>query len=201
MAETPHSPSSLERRVLDVGAIRALGHPLRIAILDILTTHGAQTATSLSEQLGESSGSTSYHLRALARLDLIREVEGRGTGRERWWEAPRGALTIGDDATLRTPAGLAATQLTVTELYRQRNERFMRELEAGMRKPPEEWSAHLTFAQLRLTKQQYDDLVATVQGAIDDAAERFRAQEIGDGVDAYSVRLDVMPVTTNREGR
>ena len=65
-------------RVLDAGALRALAHPLRVKIYDILSQYGPQTASSLAERLGESSGSTSYHLRALAKHDLIRECDARG---------------------------------------------------------------------------------------------------------------------------
>ena len=63
-----------EDRVLDTGALRALAHPLRVQIYDILSQYGPQTASSLAERLGESSGSTSYHLRALAKHDLIRSA-------------------------------------------------------------------------------------------------------------------------------
>ena len=83
-----------EMRVLDAGALRALAHPLRVEIYDILSQYGPQTASSLAARLGESSGSTSYHLRALAKHDLIREAEGRGSGRERWWERPPGSVTF-----------------------------------------------------------------------------------------------------------
>jgi len=69
-----------EDRVLDTGALRALAHPLRVRIYDILSQYGPQTASSLAELLGESSGSTSYHLRALAKHDLIQELDDRGTG-------------------------------------------------------------------------------------------------------------------------
>jgi DNA-binding transcriptional ArsR family regulator len=41
----------------------------------------------LSERLGESSGLTSYHLRALASAGLVEEVPDRGNGRDRWWRA------------------------------------------------------------------------------------------------------------------
>ena len=49
------SAHSRESRVLDAGALRALAHPLRIEIYDILSQYGAQTASSLAERLGESS--------------------------------------------------------------------------------------------------------------------------------------------------
>src|SRR3954453_5944861 len=83
-----------EDRILDSGALRALAHPLRVRIYDILSQYGPQTASSLAERLGESSGSTSYHLRALAKHDLIREATDRGTGRERWWKRPAGGVSF-----------------------------------------------------------------------------------------------------------
>ena len=50
-------------RRLDSGALKALAHPLRVRIFDLLSAHGPQTASSLASMLGETSGSTSYHLR------------------------------------------------------------------------------------------------------------------------------------------
>ena len=38
-------------------------------------------------RLGESSGSTSYHLRRLAAFGFVEEVPGQSPGRERWWRA------------------------------------------------------------------------------------------------------------------
>jgi hypothetical protein len=37
--------------------------------------------------MGESSGLTSYHLRALASAGLVEELPDRGNGRDRWWRA------------------------------------------------------------------------------------------------------------------
>src|SRR5690606_30765054 len=92
---------------------------------DILSQYGPHTATMLADRMGESSGSTSYHLRALAKHDLIREVAGKGTGRERWWERPRGAVTLTSPEVVKTPAGLAASQIVVSEFFRRRHEQLM----------------------------------------------------------------------------
>ena len=77
-------------RTIDVNALKALSHPLRMQLLNALSQFGPQTASALASRLGESSGSTSYHLRQLAKHELVREVEGRGSARERWWERPPG---------------------------------------------------------------------------------------------------------------
>ena len=73
--------------VSDVRALRALAHPLRNRLLALLRLHGPSTATLLGARVGESSGSTSYHLRQLAAHGFVEEVPDRGTGRERWWRA------------------------------------------------------------------------------------------------------------------
>src|SRR5437016_11157110 len=64
--------------------MRALAHPVRMRILERLA-QSPSTATHLAREIGESTGSTSYHLRALAKVDLIEEDTARGSGRERWW--------------------------------------------------------------------------------------------------------------------
>ena len=46
---------------------------------------GPATASMLARDLGESSGATSYHLRALEAAELVIEDLSRRKGRERWW--------------------------------------------------------------------------------------------------------------------
>src|SRR3954468_12521712 len=81
---TPLEPAV---QVTDVRALRALAHPLRSRLLGRLRLHGPATASQLGRAVGESSGSTSYHLRQLAAYGFVEEVEGQGTARERWWRA------------------------------------------------------------------------------------------------------------------
>jgi DNA-binding transcriptional ArsR family regulator len=51
----------------DARTIRALAHPLRLRMLDLLAERGPLTATRLSEYVGESPANCSFHLRTLAR--------------------------------------------------------------------------------------------------------------------------------------
>src|SRR4051812_34521811 len=81
------TPPEAAVRVTDVRALRALAHPLRNRLLGQLRVNGPATASRLGRAIGESSGSTSYHLRQLAAYGFVEEVEGRGTARERWWRA------------------------------------------------------------------------------------------------------------------
>ena len=67
--------------------IRALAHPTRLAILARLQQHGPSTATALAPEVGATPSVTSWHLRHLAEHGLVSDAEGRGNGRERWWQA------------------------------------------------------------------------------------------------------------------
>jgi len=78
-------PMNPRRVVGDARRWKALSHPLRGEMLRHLDERGPATSTTLAEALGESTGTTSYHLRVLADAGIIEEVPGRAHGRERWW--------------------------------------------------------------------------------------------------------------------
>jgi DNA-binding transcriptional ArsR family regulator len=197
LQDEPHAAKPV--RVLEAGALKALAHPLRIQMYDILSQFGPQTASSLAERLGESSGATSYHLRALAKHDLIREVEGLGTARERWWERPRGAVSMTNPDAIKTPSGRAATEVVVSEFYRRREEQLQDYLRKALRGNPDDWEAMLSTSTISLTQEQFDTLSEAIQTLIDDASDRFRDQT-GPGVRRFTVRTDIFPLEALPEG-
>jgi DNA-binding transcriptional ArsR family regulator len=78
-------PSRPQRQVVsDARAMRALAHPLRVALLDALRRDGEITATRAAELLGESPGNMSWHLQTLARYGFVEDT-GKGRGRSRPW--------------------------------------------------------------------------------------------------------------------
>jgi DNA-binding transcriptional ArsR family regulator len=84
---------------LDARGMRALAHPVRLAILERLRAHGAQTATGLAPYVGASPSVTSWHLRHLAEHGLVEDAPGPRRGRPRWWQAVgRGFRFTADDA-------------------------------------------------------------------------------------------------------
>ena len=182
-------------RILDVGALRALAHPLRVKIYDILSQYGPQTASSLAERLGESSGSTSYHLRALAKHDLIQEVADRGSGRERWWERPVGGVSFANPDAIKTPAGRAATQLVMSEFLRLRQDQLLQFAERGLTAEGAEWQdgSMISTATARLTPEQSKELARKIMALIDDAVDNYRNQT-GENVRPVTIRADVFPL-------
>jgi len=77
----PNPPTSAERTAL----YQTLSNPVRRRILGHIGRHGEANSTSVARAIGESTGTTSYHLRKLAEQHLIEEIPERSAGRERWW--------------------------------------------------------------------------------------------------------------------
>ncbi|WP_309102572.1 helix-turn-helix domain-containing protein [Microbacterium sp.] len=179
-------------RTLDASALKALAHPLRVRIFDLLSVRGPQTASSLAALVGETSGSTSYHLRALAAHDLIREVEGRGTARERWWERPKGRIDFpGPDDTM-TPSNRAAAQIVTSEFFRLRHETLMEYVNRSQADEPEEWrdAGLVITTSLDMTATQVAQLREELNALVDSAIARFRGQT-GPDVRRISLRTEI----------
>lgn len=195
-----------EIRALDSGALRALAHPVRVRLYDILSQQGPQTASTLAAMTGESSGSTSYHLRALAKHDLIREVPDRGTARERWWERPSGGVSFPGPDTLRTPAGRAASQVVMGEFLERRHEQLMRFVGSTLRDELDPWAenALITSATVSLTVEQLAEVNARIQRVIDDVVDEYRIDPNAEPTPnadrrIVSLRAEAFPITAESD--
>jgi DNA-binding transcriptional ArsR family regulator len=88
-------PDLEPRKLTDPRAMRAVAHPVRIAILEVLGTEGPLTATQAGELIGESPTTCSFHLRQLAKYGFIEEVAGVA-GRKRPWRLVHTGLSYSD---------------------------------------------------------------------------------------------------------
>src|ERR1039457_4634144 len=70
------------RRIADAPTMRAMAHPVRLALLEALGRREPLTATEAAEVVGESPSACSFHLRMLAKYGLV-EAAGGGHGRRR----------------------------------------------------------------------------------------------------------------------
>jgi DNA-binding transcriptional ArsR family regulator len=93
LAETAAAEGMELRKITDARAMRALAHPLRLALLEALVHAGTLTATQASELLGESPANCAFHLRTLAKYGYVVEAGG-GRGRERPWRRVHDVLQI-----------------------------------------------------------------------------------------------------------
>jgi DNA-binding transcriptional ArsR family regulator len=113
----------------DLETLKAVSHPLRLRLLGRLRTEGPATASQLGRALGESSGSTSYHLRQLERFGFVADDDEQPSGRERRWRALHDATSF--------PSSLADLDggREYVDAVRRRQEQYLRE---GL----EAWTEH-----------------------------------------------------------
>ncbi|WP_026423246.1 winged helix-turn-helix domain-containing protein [Actinokineospora inagensis] len=119
-----------ESKRLDVGGLRALAHPLRLRLLELLRLDGPATATRLAERVGGNTGNISWHLRQLAAAGFIEDHEERGTKRERWWRACHQYTSVHDadfpaDPEIRSSLFTLMTQNLARQM--RRAEEFLQE--------------------------------------------------------------------------
>jgi DNA-binding transcriptional ArsR family regulator len=117
--ETPETSESGEDMLLltDPKTMRAMAHPLRLAILELFAVHETLTATQASEALGESPANCAFHLRTLGKYGVIEEAGG-GRGRERPWKEVSSTIRISTSSLKDKQAELAATALGQVTLDR-----------------------------------------------------------------------------------
>src|ERR1700685_2468150 len=77
--ETTHHSSETSgmpemREVTDPKTMRALTHPVRLALLEALALEGPLTATQAGELIGESPTTCSFHFRQLAKYGFVEEA-------------------------------------------------------------------------------------------------------------------------------
>ena len=167
-----------DRSVTDPRGLRALAHPTRLALLELLAYEGPLTATEAGERIGESPSSCSFHLRQLAKHGYIEEAAG-ASGRQRPWRVVRGADYTASESDPETAlAGAALTK--VVEGTRQRR---IDEWHATARSYPKEWQdaafesyrpTFLTAAELKALGEAIDKLFEPYRGRMSGAAPRPR---------------------------
>ena len=110
------APDTFE--VTTEAALQALAHPLRLRLLGLLRADGPATASGLAARVGESSGSTSYHLRQLAKAAFIEEAPELGNRRERWWRAAHRQTSWSPARFLDSPTARRADLMMRREMLR-----------------------------------------------------------------------------------
>ncbi len=149
-------------RVTDPRALRALAHPLRLALLNHLMTFGARTASECAEVVGSTASNCSYHLRALARFGLVEPLDSVD-GRERPWRSVATGLDFGPHES--DPADLAtrAVQDVLAESRIDEDAELARRTVAGLDALPAAWRDASSMATYAL-RMSPSELAALAEG-------------------------------------
>lgn len=164
------------KKLTDPKALRALAHPVRLALVGQLRVHGQLTATQAAELLGESSASCSFHLRQLAKYGLVEEAGG-GQGRERPWRATTMFTSwpeVADDPKVEAAVGLLRG--VITERYLEGLARWY----DAMPDEPPEWQEAADFGDtmLYVTAEELADLTRRTRELADGYLDRQARPEL-----------------------
>jgi DNA-binding transcriptional ArsR family regulator len=129
--------------VRDARAMRALAHPARLTILELLHAEGTANATECGRALGSSPQAASYHLRALAKWGFI-ERAASDDGRETRWGLVAKAITFEHDGS-DSPAFRSAAKLLGKRVL-ERDDRYVAEYIAAEEEFEREWRKVATFS-------------------------------------------------------
>jgi DNA-binding transcriptional ArsR family regulator len=165
----PPEPLEGVRELTDSRTLRALTHPVRIALIEALLLGGAMTATEVGERISESPTTCSFHLRQLAKYGFVEEAGG-GKGRARPWRLTSVGMqfaTAHDDPETEVAAGALVRMLRERQFGRYRTW-----LETN-RTFPREWrdAAGSSESIIYLTAEELEELSQEVLGLV---LPRFR---------------------------
>jgi predicted transcriptional regulator len=157
--------ASKDLRLTDPRALRAVAHPVRLAILEVLHAEGTATPTECAQEVGESPQACSYHLRALAKYGLVRRASTHD-GRETRWELAATGIRF-SLATSKAPEYEAAAQALAARLV-ERDDAVVADYLAREGELDADWREaaifathiiHVTADELRMLQRELEELL------------------------------------------
>ncbi|MBM7784900.1 winged helix-turn-helix domain-containing protein [Tenggerimyces flavus] len=144
------------RRLEDPKVMRALAHPVRLQVLEVVRAEGPITATEVAERIGDIPANCSFHLRTLAKYGFVEEA-GRGKGRIRYWREVAGLAYVdpkelSGDQRRAADAMLAAFRVSMF----RRIEQWAREMSSY----PRRWQSgiQMEYALPALSPEELEEL-------------------------------------------
>jgi DNA-binding MarR family transcriptional regulator len=165
------------REITDPRTMRAVAHPLRIALLEALTLEGPLTATEAAEKLGESPANCSFHLRQLAKYGFVEETGG-GRGRRRPWRLTTIGMRFTDvHDSPETAVAAALLSQVLVDRYLARHQASQRVRHTYPREWQEvtgqsEFLLYVTPEELRGAGAEIDAVLRRYSGRLADPALR-----------------------------
>jgi DNA-binding transcriptional ArsR family regulator len=173
----------------DPKALRAIAHPLRVRLYELLMAGGPATVSELAEKLGAMVGTVSYHLRQLEAYGYIEAApELAKNRRETWWRAVPGGLRWSEVALEQAPGGREASDAARRVLLGRQIDRLRVWIERA-----EDWdprwrsAAFSTDMLLTLTPDELEQFGKDVSAVVHRWVEETRDGGSPDGADRQQV--------------
>lgn len=131
------------RRVTNAEDMKALAHPVRMDVLDLLVVNGPLTASDAAVRLQQTPANVSWHLRKLAEHGFVRQAT-KGAGRKRPWKIVAESLSWGEDAED------AAVAEAMQDVFFERELQRLRAALASRQQETEDWRDATSVNQSRL---------------------------------------------------
>lgn len=160
--------------------LQALAHPVRVAIVEQLTIHGALTASQVADRIDESPSNCSWHMRKLAEHGFIERSPG-ATGRQRPWQVTQTSLSYDEYEEPSEPMESTQAGDALIQMMAERELDRLHVSREHLRGDSEEWQqaagvvqslAWLTAAELRAINETVQGLLLATLDRIEDPAKR-----------------------------
>lgn len=165
------------RELTDPHTMRAITHPVRLALLEALLLQGPLTATRAAELIGETPTTCSFHFRQLARYGFVEEAGG-GPGRVRPWRLSQLGMHFTDvHEDPETAVAARALDRALRERYFTRLQAFYDTRGSYPRRWQEvtggsEFMLHVTPEELRALDEEITGILRRFQDRLTDPARR-----------------------------
>ncbi len=163
------------RHVTEARVLKALAHPLRRRLLDLLKVDGPATVGALASRTGEAVGNVSHHLRVLGESGLVEVApELARDRRERWWRLVSPGFRWSSSEVTESDPSAAETVRAAESLNLARQEDHVRAWFAEHDDAPRAWrdASFSTDHWLRVTAEELQELSAQVIGLLTEWAAR-----------------------------
>ena len=153
-------------QITDPRALRALAHPLRLELVELLGALGQATAAACGRQLGTSQASCSFHLRQLAKYGFVEQAPPSADSRERPWRLTELEQNWSADA------GPAADQLERIFVHREAD-RILAWLADDDAPPAWRKGSFVGGASVPVTIDELESIRAELRGALEPYVRRL----------------------------
>ena len=160
-------PAMDRHTVTDITTLRAMSNPERMRILGLLRNRGVNTVGQISAEIGLAPGSVSYHLKRLAAVGLVKQVNNPDMDRRQsWWQASDTAIepAVSPDEGASEEIQLELGRASV-RTYFEAYERYLQ----GYRDVPHAWREHEIRLDtvLSLTPEEMEQFESDLEALLD----------------------------------